>query len=61
VRYDTFGSRSSKPARRIGGSLPLQYAIVVSSTALIAVLIMQTAGYKVAAKLNAVTSTLSKL
>jgi hypothetical protein len=45
----------------IGGSLPLQYAIVVSSTALIAVLIMQTAGYKVAAKLNAVTSTLSKL
>jgi hypothetical protein len=43
------------------GSLPLQYAIVVSATAVATMMIVQTASSKVADKLNAVTAALTKM
>jgi len=42
------------------GSVPIQYAIVVAGTALIAVLVAQTAAGKVAEKLGAFTSVLTR-
>lgn len=44
-----------------GGSLPLQYAIIASGTALVAMAITHVASSKVAQKLNAVASALNKI
>jgi hypothetical protein len=43
------------------GSVPLQYAILAAGTALVAVMISQTAAGKVADKLNAVAAALIKI
>jgi hypothetical protein len=43
------------------GSLPLQYAIIASATAIATLMIVQTASSKVADKLNAVTAALTKI
>jgi phosphate starvation-inducible membrane PsiE len=43
------------------GSVPMQYAIVASATAIITLMIVETTGKKVADKLNAVSAALSKV
>jgi hypothetical protein len=48
--------RDSRP-----GSAPLQYAIVAAGTAIVTMMIVETACKKVGEKLNAVTSALNKV
>jgi hypothetical protein len=43
------------------GSVPMQYAIVASATAIITLMIVETTSKKVAEKLNAVSAALSKV
>jgi hypothetical protein len=43
------------------GSVPLQYAILAAGTALVAVMISQTAAGRVADKLNVVAAALTKI
>ena len=42
------------------GSVPMQYAIVASATAIMTLMIVETTSKKVADKLNAVSTVLSK-
>lgn len=50
--------RSLRDCRQ--GSVPLQYAMLVAMVAIVTMTIAQTAGNKVAEKLNAVTAALNK-
>jgi hypothetical protein len=43
------------------GSVPLQYAIVAAGTAIVTMMIVQTTSNKVAEKLGAVTTALTKI
>ena len=51
--------RSLRDSR--AGSVPLQYAILAAGMAIVTIMTAQTAGNKVAEKLNAVTSALNKV